>query len=144
MIQAAAAINSFASKAEQTDFARPYSEEIQALRDEIANLKVEIDFLHERLGRELLEDRQRISHLENRKSPSNNDRKLVDELYDEMILRDRVQTTFRGVASILEVGKRRALQLKDAIALDARFILLPSDSHSQRIIVALREQYIKK
>ena len=49
------------------------------------------------------------------------------------------QTTFAGAARILKVSRQRIHQLKAVIALDTRFILIPSDSHKQRILIRLRE-----
>jgi hypothetical protein len=109
------------------NFGYPYQnnaqpEEIQVLKDEIANLKAEIDFLHERLGRELAEDRDRIAALEPKGRPK---KENLDKIY-------------QAIADILGKDKRTALRLKESIALDGRFVFLPS-SHKQRLIVGLKE-----
>lgn len=120
-------------------FSHPSGEQdkIESLKDEIANLKAEIDFLHERLGRELLEDRKRIAALEYEK-PCNRD--SLDKIYTAMTdsEKPRPRLSFQGVAEILGISKRAALYLKEAIALDGRFVFLPSN-HKQRLIVGLKE-----
>jgi hypothetical protein len=63
----------------------------------------------------------------------------IDELYSHMKLVGLKQTTFAGAAKVLGVTKQRVLQLKPAIAQDMRFIILPSQSHSQKLIIRLRE-----
>ena len=68
-----------------------------------------------------------------------NDSPLIDELYKEMTAIGRKQTDFATAARMVKRSKRRMLQLKTAIALDQRFILIPSESHSQKVLIRLRE-----
>jgi hypothetical protein len=65
----------------------------------------------------------------------------LDELYKEMKAIGRKQTDFATAARMVKRSKRRMIQLKAAIALDQRFILIPSESHSQKLIIRLREAY---
>ena len=63
---------------------------------------------------------------------------ILNELYKEMKAIDRKQTDFATAARMVKRSKRRMIQLKTAIALDQRFILVPSESHSQKILIRLR------
>ena len=75
-------------------------------------------------------------------SPDNTkDSPLLDELYKEMKAIGRKQTDFATAARMVKRSKRRIMQLKGAIALDQRFILITSESHSQKLLIRLREFY---
>lgn len=123
--------------------------QIEKLNDRIAALESHISALDahqsedmEHLARSIAEDRQRISRLETPKiQPSNEDSPLLDELYKEMQAQGRKQTDFSTAARMVKRSKRRIIQLKGAIALDQRFILIPSESHSQKLLIRLREYY---
>jgi len=123
--------------------------QIEKLNDRIAALESHISALeaHQlndtaRLARDIALDRQRISRLETPKiQPSNEDSPLLDELYKEMQAQGRKQTDFSTAARMVKRSKRRIIQLKTAIALDQRFILIPSESHSQKLLIRLREYY---
>lgn len=67
------------------------------------------------------------------------DSPLIEELYKEMIAIGRKQTDFATAARMVKRSKRRMLQLKTAIALDQRFILISSERHSQKVLIRLRE-----
>jgi predicted nuclease with TOPRIM domain len=66
---------------------------------------------------------------------------LLDELYKEMKAQGRKQTDFATAARMIKRSKGRLLQLKVTIALDQRFILIPSEGHSQKLLIRLREFY---
>jgi hypothetical protein len=51
----------------------------------------------------------------------------------------RKQTDFATAARMVKRSKARLFQLKAAIALDQRFILVPSESHSQKLLIRLRD-----
>ncbi len=126
----------------------PYQEfkvivqEVHSLRDQIAALEAHQLNDTARLARDIALDRQRISRLETPKiQPSNEDSPLLDELYKEMQAQGRKQTDFSTAARMVKRSKRRIIQLKGAIALDQRFILIPSESHSQKLLIRLREYY---
>lgn len=124
-------------------------EEYKLIIGEVQALKARIDALESRqtedmeyLARSIAEDRQRITKLEApRIQPSNEDSPLLDELYKEMKAIGKKQTDFASAARMVKRSKRRIIQLKGAIALDQRFILIPSESHSQKILIRLREYY---
>jgi hypothetical protein len=82
---------------------------------------------------------QRVRALEHPKAKEVKDSPLIDELYNHMKSVGLKQTTFAGAAKILKVTKGRVVQLKNTIALDQRFILLPSGTHKQRLLIRLRE-----
>jgi phosphoribosylanthranilate isomerase len=69
------------------------------------------------------------------------DSPLLDELYKEMVAIGRKQTDFATASRMVKRSKVRLFQLKTAIALDKRFILIPSESHSQKLLIRLREAY---
>ena len=126
----------------------PYQEfkvivqEVHSLRDQIAALEAHQLNDTARLARDIALDRQRITKLETPKiQPSNEDSPLLDELYKEMKAQGRKQTDFSTAARMVKRSKRRIIQLKGAIALDQRFILIPSESHSQKLLIRLREYY---
>ena len=126
----------------------PYQEfkvivqEVHSLRDQIAALEAHQLNDTARLARDIALDRQRITKLETPKiQPSNEDSPLLDELYKEMQAQGRKQTDFSTAARMVKRSKRRIIQLKTAIALDQRFILIPSESHSQKLLIRLREYY---
>ena len=116
--------------------------QIEKLNDRIAALEAHQLNDTARLARDIALDRQRISRLETPKiQPSNEDSPLLDELYKEMQAQGRKQTDFSTAARMVKRSKRRIIQLKGAIALDQRFILIPSESHSQKLLIRLREYY---
>ena len=116
--------------------------QIEKLNDRIAALDARQLDDTARLARDIALDRQRISRLETPKiQPSNEDSPLLDELYKEMKAIGRKQTDFATAARMVKRSKRRIIQLKGAIALDQRFILIPSESHSQKLLIRLREYY---
>jgi hypothetical protein len=88
---------------------------------------------------DIAQDRQRISKLEHK--PVCEDSPLLDELYKEMKAIGRRQVDFATAARMLKRSKSRLFQLKTAIALDQRFVLIPSESHSQKLLIRLREFY---
>lgn len=116
--------------------------QIEKLNDRIAALEAHQLDDTARLARDIALDRQRITKLETPKiQPSNEDSPLLDELYKEMQAQGRKQTDFSTAARMVKRSKRRIIQLKGAIALDQRFILIPSESHSQKLLIRLREYY---
>lgn len=66
------------------------------------------------------------------------DSPLLDELYRHMRSVGLKQTTFAGAAKILSRSKSRIKQIHPLIAMDQRFIILPSESHKQRLLIRLR------
>jgi hypothetical protein len=124
---------------------------IQPLQDEVEQLQATVANQGEKIAsqeatQEIQADNQLIQlRLINQlrestaKEPEN-DSPLLDELYKEMVAIGRKQCDFATAAKMVKRSKSRMLQLKTAIALDQRFILIPSESHSQRNIIRLREK----
>jgi hypothetical protein len=122
--------------------------QIEKLNDRIAALESHISALDahqidlkdwEMVQWRLDKQSEKIAKLE---TPcSNKDSPLLDELYKEMKAIGRKQTDFSTAARMVKRSKRRIIQLKGAIALDQRFILIPSESHSQKLLIRLREYY---
>lgn len=126
---------------------------VQPLQEEISNLKatvasqgarvVALESTEEqdinRICLDIAQDRRRLAKLEH-KEPEE-DSPLLDELYKEMKAIGRKQTDFATAARMVKRSKRRMMQLKTAIALDQRFILIPSETHSQKLLIRLRECY---
>ena len=67
------------------------------------------------------------------------DSKLLDELYAEMTAIGRKQVDFKTAARMIKRSKSRLLQIKPLIGQDMRFVLVPSESHSQKILIRLRD-----
>lgn len=126
------------------------SRAIQPLKDEVSELKSTIASQNEKIAfLEATQDTQSDNQLiqlrlinqlrEATAKEPDNDSPLIDELYKEMIAIGRKQTDFATAARMVKRSKRRMLQLKAAIALDQRFILVPSERHSQKVLIRLRE-----
>jgi hypothetical protein len=121
-------------------------ETIQPLQDEISDLKATVANLQEDItALEATQDTQADNQLIqlrliNKLQPKpEEDSPLLDDLYKEMKAQGRKQTDFATAARMVKRSKARLFQLKTAIALDQRFILVPSESHSQKLLIRLRE-----
>jgi len=118
---------------------------VQPLRDEITSLKEKTAALE--ATQATLSDNQLIQlQLTERlrddaRKELEEDSPLIGELYKEMKALGRKQADFATAARMVTRSKARLFQLKPAIALDPRFILIPSESHSQKILICLREFY---
>lgn len=91
-----------------------------------------------RLHVELASDRRRLVALENPK-PGKPGTSQLNELYVAMKSAGRYQIGYKEVAGMLKVSKRRANQLHASIALDSRFRIVRSESHSQKLLIRLNE-----
>ncbi len=124
---------------------QPLQDHISTLENTIVQLKEENAALTATVSH--LEENQLIQlQLINRlkevvKKEPEDDSPLIDELYKKMKAIGRKQTDFATAARMVKRSKARLFQLKPAIALDPRFILIPSESHSQKILIRLREFY---
>ena len=113
-------------------------ERIEALENIIAQLMEKIDALERTQDTQaenelnLLRIINGLRHLPKEDSP------ILDELYKEMVAIGRRQVDFATAARMVKRSKSRMLQLKTAIALDQRFILIPSERHIQKMIIRLR------
>lgn len=105
-------------------------------QEEIIRLKKDLADFEDLRGSEIAEDRRRIAKLENPHKPQ--DAHLLDELYEVMIARGLKQCDFATAAKMVKRSKSRLLQLKPEIGQDMRFILVPSESHSQKVLIRVR------
>lgn len=123
---------------------------IEPLQDEVSELKATMAGQNEKIALlEATQDTQADNQLiqlrlinqlrEATAKEPENDSPLIDELYKEMTAIGRKQTDFATAARMVKRSKRRMLQLKAAIALDQRFILIPSERHQQKVLIRLRE-----
>ena len=136
---------------------RDLKEEITSLREgqdrdrvEIANLRKEVASLHERDNdfekrldtfseNQLIQLRIINGLKEDIRPHEPNKSPLIDELYSHMKAVGLKQTTFAGAAKILKRSKVRVHQLRPLLEKDKRFVILPSQSHKQRLLIRLRE-----
>ncbi len=122
------------------------NELIALLRDRLVALTKTQDDDNEARSRDIMNDRKRISTLEQRGSYAVDGKTVklhLDGLYDHMKSVGLVQVTFHGAAKILGITKQRVHQFKPSIALDQRFIIIPSESHRQKELIRLREVHNK-
>ena len=84
----------------------------------------------------IAQDRKRLAKLENPRAPQ--DTHLLDELYAEMQAIGRKQVDFATAARMVKRSKSRMLQLKAEIGQDKRFVLVTSETHSQKVLIRLR------
>jgi hypothetical protein len=160
-VRLAESINTFGTASPKADFVPPsdqpitltsgqlqalIKETIQPLQDEISDLKATVANLLEDITaleatQDTQEDNQLIQlRLINKLQPKpEEDSPLLDDLYKEMKAQGRKQTDFATAARMVKRSKARLFQLKAAIALDQRFILVPSESHSQKLLIRLRD-----
>lgn len=108
---------------------------IIGLEKENAAMK-ELEALREDVARERAADRKRIAKLENPRKPQ--DTHILDDLFTEMQAIGRKQVDFATAAKMVKRSKSRILQLKPEIGQDMRFILVPSESHSQKVLIRVR------
>lgn len=69
----------------------------------------------------------------------NQEPKILDELYDSMVAIGRKQVDFATAAKMVKRSKSRLLQLKAEIGQDMRFVLVPAESHSQKVLIRIRQ-----
>lgn len=114
--------------------------EVLSMRQKIDALEIKIsdqDKIIELRTLEIAQDRRRIAKLEQPHKPK--DSRLLDELYKTMQARGLKQTDFATAARMVKRSKARMLQLKGEIGEDMRFMLVPSESHSQKVIIRRRD-----
>lgn len=128
-------------------------DEVAALQDEMAQARQEMAALKERS----VEDEKRMDSLSENQliqlrlinglkedirphEPDNSP--LIDELYSHMKAVGLKQTTFAGAAKILKRSKSRIKQIHPLLAKDERFVILPSQSHKQKLLIRLKEFYV--
>jgi len=77
-----------------------------------------------------------VAKLKGSKEPK--DPAILDELHKIMTARGPKQVDFATAARMVKRSKSRMLQLKAMIGQDMRFMLVPSESHSQKVLIRLR------
>ena len=117
--------------------------QIEDLQEEVKATGQEVYDVHD-MAKTIISDAcKRITALED--GPSLKTGPAVDrhisELYDHMKAIGRKQVSFREASRCLKLSKSRTLQLKAALAIDERFIIVRSESHRQKELIRLREFY---
>lgn len=102
----------------------------------IIQLEKDLAEFNDYRGLQIAEDRQRLAKLEHPRKPK--DTGLLDELHEIMKARGLKQVDFATAAKMVKRSKSRILQLKPEIGQDMRFVLVPSESHSQKVLIRLR------
>ena len=117
--------------------------QIEDLTKALKDIQEDIEQIRDDFPRLLAEDRRRLKLLEDGPDLSENDtiRSHIDELYTHMEAIGRKQVSFKEASRCLNLSKTRVLQFKTVIALDDRFIIVPSETHKQRKWIRLRKYY---
>jgi len=125
--------------ASETDLVKSVLTALKRADDRIIQLEKEVADLRQldafRMN-QIVEDRRRIAKLEHPYEPK--DPAILDDLHKEMIAIGRKQVDFATAARMVKRSKSRMLQLKAMIGQDMRFMLVPSESHSQKVLIRLR------
>lgn len=117
---------------------------IDDLRKEVKANGQEVYEVHD-MAKTIIGDAcKRITALEEGPDPSEDisAQGHVEELYKHMEAIGRKQVSFKEASRCLNLSKSRTLQLKTAIALDDRFIIVPSTTHKQKRLIRLRKYYV--
>ena len=112
------------------------ADKVNALEQQNKALLERLNDLEMSTAIRIAEDRKRLAKLENPHKPQ--DTHVLDELYDLMKARGLKQCDFATAAKMVKRSKSRLLQLKPEIGQDMRFILVPSESHSQKVLIRVR------
>ena len=119
------------------------SKKIQDLEKALKEAQNDIEWIQQNFPKLIAEDRKRLKLLEDGPDLSENETVLshIDELYTHMEAIGRKQVSFKEASRCLNLSKTRILQFKTVIALDNRFIIVPSETHKQRKWIRLRKYY---
>jgi seryl-tRNA synthetase len=117
------------------------SRKIEDLTKALKEAQNDIEWIQESIPKLIAEDRKRIADLENGPDISKSDaaKAHVNELYKHMKTIGRKQVSFKEASRCLNLSKSRVQQFKVIIALDTRFLIVKSESHSQKELIRLRE-----
>lgn len=107
-------------------------EEIEALREELADLREEVAL-------ERAYDRQRLSEVENRNKTvtSETAAAYADKLHKLMLQSGTRQISVSNAAKLLGVSRMHAHRLKPLIASDPRFAIVKDPKHKQRHLIRI-------
>lgn len=116
------------------------TEPLKAVLQDLKDKTTKLEGDHDALADNQLNQLRIIKQLREQisRAPEPKESPLLDALYTEMEILGRKQVSFAEAAKILRVTRQRVQQLKAAIALDQRFIIVPSESHKQRLLIRLR------
>ena len=114
--------------------------ELEALRVEIAALRAELEALQDFYGRQIAEDRARLSKLEGRpgKAAPKTER-LLQLLYDFLDSSQQRGVSYTLAANILGVSKGRISQLKPALEEDGRFMIIKHPAKRRQYVITLKK-----
>jgi uncharacterized coiled-coil protein SlyX len=117
--------------------------EIEELKKQVRDSQKDIEWIQESFPPQIAESKRRLKALEEGPDPSDNAtvQNHITALFDHMEAVGRKQVSFREASKCLKLSKSRVLQFKAAIALDARFIIVHSESHKQKSLIRLRKYF---
>jgi hypothetical protein len=119
------------------------AKEIEDLQKAKKEAQTDITWIQESFPPQIAEHKRRLKALE--EGPDLSDNATVHghitALYDHMEAIGRKQVSFREASKCLKISKSRVLQLKAAIVLDTRFIIVHSESHKQKELIRLRKYF---
>jgi len=120
------------------------SVQINDLSKDLREAQEDIEQIRDHFPRLISEVKKRLKTLERGPDPSKNvtAQAHVEELYKHMEMIGRKQVSFKEASRCLRLSKSRVLQLKTALALDDRFIIVPSEGHKQKNLIRLRKYYV--
>jgi len=118
--------------------------QIDDLTKDVRDTQEDIEQIRDYFPRLMAEANRRLKALEAEPSlkESATAQAHIEELYEHMETVGRKQVSFKEASRCLNLSKSRTLQLKTAIALDDRFIIIPSESHKQKRLIRLRKYYL--
>ena len=119
------------------------SKKIKDLEKALKDVQEDILQIRDYFPKLVSEDRKRISDLEGGPDiqESTTAKAHVDELHKHMEAVGRKQLSFKEASRCLKLSKSRMLQFKVVIALDDRFIIVPSETHKQKKLIRLRKYF---
>lgn len=121
-----------------------HARQIDDLTKDARDIQEDIEQIRDHFPRLIAEVNKRLKVLEEGPDPSKSAtaQAHIEELYEHMEAIGRKQVSFKEASRCLNLSKSRTLQLKTAIALDDRFIIIPSESHKQKRLIRLRKYYL--
>lgn len=117
--------------------------EIEDLHKALKEAQQDIVWIQETFPPQIAEGLRRLKALEEGPDLSDNAtvQRHITALYDHMDAIGRKQVSFLEASRCLKLSKSRILQFKAVIALDARFIIVQSESHKQKELIRLRKYF---
>ena len=121
-----------------------HARQIDDLTKDARDIQEDIEQIRDHFPRLIAEVNRRLKVLEAESSPNESAtaQAHIEELYEHMETIGRKQVSFKEASRCLKLSKSRVLQLKTALALDDRFIIVPSQGHKQKKLIRLRKYYL--